>query len=417
MSVMAPPGDLAAGRQQTRGAGRAGHPRLEAEIAVLCARSVLDPADRVQLARLLAHPVDWPLLVRIAVYHGVMPLLCHHLSETCASAVPTAVLGQIRERLRRNAVRNMMLTGELTRITELFEGRGIAAVAFKGPFLGWTAYGSLGLRSFSDLDILVDRAHVSAAGRVLVEQGYRPSSAFTRSQEAAYRKAEYAHSFLHDDQSAWIELHWAITPRYFALGLDPAALMARARPVTMASWTCRTLAPEDLFLVLCVHGTKHCWERIESVASLAELVRRPGTLDWDVVMARAAEWGASRMVRTSLALAHDLVRVTLPDSVRQIVLADPVALRLARESAARLLTGAEGAADRFEQARFHVLARERYRDRLRYMIRLATTQTVGDWRVLSLPYGLRWAYRIIRPIRLALKFGPAALGRVMGRAV
>jgi hypothetical protein len=357
----------------------------ETEIALCCARTSLDAVSRARLAMLLQQSVDWPRLLRIAVHHGVMPLVCHHLSGSFVDAVPQVVLRQLQERFRANSVRNLILTREMTRIVNLLEGRGIAAIAYKGPLLAMAAYGSLGLRSFSDLDILVDKRHVAEAARLLHEQGYH-----------------------------WVELHWAITPHYFSFRLDPAELTARSRWVVVAGARCRTLSLEDLLLVLCVHGTKHCWDRIEWVSSLAELVRRHEALDWDQVVRRAADRGGSRMLGMSLALANGLLGVPLPDAVRASVEADPAATLLARQVSARLRTGADGIQDRSdEQFRFHLLARERLRDRTRYMLRLATTQTLGDWSFLRLPSGLGWAYRVIRPLRLVAKFGPAAMGRVL----
>jgi hypothetical protein len=385
----------------------------ETEIALCCARTSLDAVSRARLAMLLQQSVDWPRLLGIAVHHGVMPLVCHHLSGSFVDAVPQIVLRQLQERFRANSVRNLILTREMTRIVNLLEGRGIAAIAYKGPLLAMAAYGSLGLRSFSDLDILVDKRHVAEAARLLHEQGYRPSYALTEAQAAAYLDAESAYNFMREGQNHWVELHWAITPHYFSFRLDPAELTARSRWVVAAGARCRTLSLEDLLLVLCVHGTKHCWDRIEWVSSLAELVRRHEALDWDQVVRRAADRGGSRMLGMSLALANGLLGVPLPDAVRASVEADPAATLLARQASARLRTGADGIQDRSEQFRFHLLARERLRDRTRYMLRLATTQTLGDWSFLRLPSGLGWAYRVIRPLRLVAKFGPAAIGRVL----
>jgi len=385
----------------------------ETEIVLCCARTSLDAVSRARLAMLLQQSVDWPRLLRIAVHHGVMPLVCHHLSGSFADAVPQVVLRQLQARFRANSVRNLMLTGEVTRIVNLLEGRSIPAIAYKGPLLAMEAYGSLGLRSFSDLDILIDKRHVAEAARLLHQQGYRPSYVLTEAQAAVYLDVESAYNFMREGQNHWVGLHWAITAHYFSFLLDPAELTARSRWVEVAGARCRTLSLEDLLLVLCVHGTKHCWERIEWVSSLADLVRRHEALDWDQIVRRAAERGGSRMLRMSLALANGLLGVPLPDAVRASVQADPAATLLARQASARLRTGADGIQDRSEQARFHLLARERLRDRARYILRLATTQTVGDWSFLPLPSGLSWAYRVIRPLRLVAKFGPAAMRRVL----
>jgi hypothetical protein len=389
----------------------------EAEIALCCARTWLDPQARARMAMLLEQPVDWPRLLRIAVRSGVMPLVASHLSADFADAVPPVVLSELRERFRANAARNVMLVGELSRLVTLLERSGIPVITYKGPLLAIAAYGSLALRSFSDLDILIRKQHVLQAKRLLVERGYRPSWALTSAQEAVFLDAQCEYNFVREDRRVWVEVHWEIIPRYFSFRLDPAQLWERSGRMVVAGASFRTLAPEDLFLILCVHGTKHCWERLEWISSLAEIVRRHGGLDWDRIVTQAAERGGSRMLNLSLRLASELMSVALPDSVREGVHGDRVAGLLAHQVSTRLLAGAEGSPSTFEEARFHLLARERRRDRLRYLVRLATTQTLGDWDLLRLPAGLSWLYGMIRPMRLLAKFGPAAVGRLLSVVV
>jgi hypothetical protein len=394
-----------------RGAPERATESPETEIVLCCARVTLDPPARDRLAALLAGPVDWPGLLRIAVHHGVLPLVCRHLEPGVVGPVPRAVRDVLRERFRSNLVRNVMLAQELARLVNLLEARGIAALPYKGPLLALAAYGDLGLRSFSDLDIVVERRHVLETARLLGEQGYRDSRILTRAQAAAFLDTQYAQTFTRADQSAWVEVHWALTARSFCLSITPAELIARARWTTLAGAPCRTLSPEDLGLVLCVHGVKHCWERIEWVVGLAELVRRPGALDWGVLARRAAERGGSRILHTALALAHQLLGIAPPDALRPRVEADAPALELAREASARLRTGSEASLSRGPEIRFHLRARERARDRARYVWRFATTQSVDDWAALPLPAGLGWAYRVVRPLRLTAKLGRVAVRR------
>ena len=53
----------------------------------------------------------------------------------------------------------------------------------------------------------------------------------------------------------------------------------------------------------------------------------------------------------------------------------------------------------------HMKMRERLRDKVRYLVRLATTHTVGDWMALPLPKPFFFLYYVLRPIRLARDYG------------
>jgi hypothetical protein len=59
--------------------------------------------------------------------------------------------------------------------------------------------------------------------------------------------------------------------------------------------------------------------------------------------------------------------------------------------------------------RFYLRARERRRDRAKFLARTAVIPTIGDWRMLDLPPALTGLHYALRPFRL-LGRGIRALG-------
>jgi hypothetical protein len=318
---------------------------------------------------------------------------------------------EIHGRVSAIVGRNLMMASELIRVVRRLEARGIPALPYKGPLLAVAAYGSLGLRSFDDLDLLVPRSRVREAARLMLEDGYEPVYRLTPAQEAAYFRSQCEYIVERDDVR--VELHWEVVPRYFSWPFDLEGLWNRAGRTTLAGATLRTLSAEDLVLVLCAHGSKHCWDRLEWIASFAAVAGRSATLDWTHVRDVAGRAGAGRMLAVSLALALDLIDVELPPPALALAERDPVARALAREVAERLRSDELGLLDRPREVRFHLRARERLRDRVGYALRLATTQTLGDWELVGLPRGVDGLYRVIRPVRLLAKFGPPAISRAL----
>src|SRR3989441_7310819 len=167
-----------------------------------------------------------------------------------------------------------------------------------------------------------------------------------------------------------------------------------------------TLCAEDLMLVLCAHGTKHRWERLEWICDVAELLRSTPGLDLDGGLERARDLGVHRMVLLALRLARDLLDAPLPDTVARRAQADGGVARLAAQVQSALFRHTPGPPrDRAELSPFHLRAQERWRDRLRYCARVALTPTPGDWAWLRLPDALYPLYYVVRPIRLAVKYG------------
>lgn len=144
---------------------------LEFQLLVVCARTRLDSASAAQLGALVEAGVDWDRVLEGARHHGVMPLLHRHLSDLGA-LVPAPVLAELSLYARNNAVHNLMLAHALLRILAALGQQGVGAVPYKGPVLASSAYGDVSLRSFKDLDLIVEAQDFGRAADTLQRLGY-----------------------------------------------------------------------------------------------------------------------------------------------------------------------------------------------------------------------------------------------------
>jgi ATP-binding cassette subfamily C protein len=120
-----------------------------------------------------------------------------------------------------------------------------------------------------------------------------------------------------------VELQWEIVPRYFSFSLNLEVLRERLQLVPLGGATVPTVSPEDLLLILCVHVSKHFWERLLWVCDVAEVVKAHRGMDWGRLMERAAALGSERMLLPGLSLAHNLLEADLPKKVLGRVRAHP----------------------------------------------------------------------------------------------
>lgn len=381
--------------------------RPEAELLRACARTRLDAGQAARVRALVRPGLDWPLVLTTAQRHGVLPLLGQALRATCPDAVPAPVLADLRRRFLANAQRNLRLTAELIEILGLFAAEGIPAIPYKGPALALAVYGSLALRQFGDLDIVVPPAEVRRARGLLVARGYAPALALTPVQEAAYLRAHADYLLTSGDGRTVVELHWALAAPYFAFPFDLDRLWPRLQPLALGRTTVNHFPPEDLLLLLCVHGSRHLWERLAWLADVAELLRARPELDWARVDAEAAGLGVQRMLRLGLRLARDVLEAALPEPVASRLARDRAVARLAAELDRRLFEAPPGPPGVFENVRYHLRMRERFRDRARYCLLRGLTPTEQDWagRPPGAPALVHW---LRRPARLLRRYGPAA---------
>lgn len=375
--------------------------REHALLLRLCAHACKN-ASRPDTDFVREESFDWEYVARLARRHAVVPLVHRALQTYARGAAPEPVRKALSEKYRANAARNVLLAGELLRVSKLFESEGVGALAYKGPALAVAAYGDLSLRRFVDLDVIVRERDVERASGLLRELGYA-AQGFTPEQESALARTQHAVSYTRDGGRLMVELHRDVSTKDFAdVSLDEGA-WERASRVAVLNGSVAAPSAEDLLLALCVHGTKHLWERLAWVCDVAGLVNSHEELDWSVVFERASAARVERMLLLGLTLARELVGVKLPEEVLRKVREDEAAARLASDAARRMFDGAEYRPAGFlRSVGFNLRARGRARERLRYF-RFILTPTDGDLAALALPARLNFIYYLLRPFRLLLK--------------
>jgi putative nucleotidyltransferase-like protein len=391
--------------------------RPEVALLLCCARARVDAESAEQMSTLLQQHLDWPFLMQTALQHGVMPLLYQHLSTMCPEAIPTAALKQLREHFHRNAGYNLFLTRELLMVLHLLETHGIPALPFKGPTLAAFVYGHLALRQFGDLDILVHKQDIQRTKDLLTTHGYQLP--LTRVQEEAILKYHYHYAFVRHDGRVHVEMHWAFTRRYWPVPLDFSCLWAHRTTLSLEGTTVSVFSPEELLLILCVHGSKDHWSILKWVCDVADLLRIHPTMDWGWVMERARTSGGIYILLLGLTLAHTLMGAVLPQEVVHRIQAAPVVSALATQVRTQLCARLNGLPWKNDWHTFNLRVRERVQDRVRYFLfgylreccqplfsfPQLITPNAQDHALLTLPPQCAFFYYLFRPARLIVVHG------------
>ncbi len=379
----------------------------ESRLLLACARVHMDTPSATVIRELAAQSLDWPGIVRSARRHGVAPLLYRQLDALCADAVPGQVLADLRLYFHDNARHSAVLTRELLRLIRLMGAEDVEAVPLKGPVLAMTVYGSLALRKFDDVDILVHHADLPRWEQLLRAEGYKPLLRLSKAEQVSQRISGYHNTFVHATTGVIVELHWAQSARKFGSPLATHDVWRRLTTTSLAGTTVACLPPEDLLVSLCIHGSRHLWVRLEWICGIGELVRAFPQLRWDEVLQQARSHGSLRMVRLGLILAHELLGAQLPLHIWKDAAGDSVAQDLALKVRADLF-GEWKAGPGFEP--FHWRMRERWRDRLGYLLWVTVTPSAEDWEAIPLPTPLLPLYAVLRPLRLVGKYSKRLWG-------
>jgi len=375
----------------------------ERELLLRCARVEPSLVAQEEIRHWCRAGVDWKVLRRLAQGHQLSPLLFRSLDRVCPELVPAEQLDRMRNRFHANVAFSLQIGHFLAEILDHLEAAGIRAVTLKGPALAAQAYGEPALRAYRDLDLLVRREDVLRARTLLEAYGYEAFPKLSSVQERVFMRSECEFWFESPGEQFPLEVHWDLREAAYAYTLDVADCWQRLEQVEIGGRTVPVLGTTDTWLMLSCHAAKHRWGHLKLVCDLAELLRTMPKLDWDGLIARAAQFHGLRMLLLGFQLAGELLGAPLPDPVLRAMAADRTLPTLAGDVTAYLFADGRGGRQSLSSTRLYLRMRERWQDRLRYGTATLFTPTLEDWNSLPLPEPLFPLYSLVRPIRLLMR--------------
>jgi hypothetical protein len=333
-------------------------PQWTPEQEVLLWAIRVDHASDERVAGILRRGIDWDYLRKNAVWHGIIPLLYRRLKGEMGGLAPPNELSAIRTLFLENSKRNMEMTRHLLSVFDLLGGSGIEAMPFKGPVLAIQAYGDLSMRSYGDLDILIHAEDQQRVFQLLMGQGCILTGPNQHSLEERLRIFQQKDSRFFF-QNTLLEVHWKIIEQLYAVPLAMDQVWDRSLPVYIVDREMKTLSPEDMLLVLCYHGFKHGWQRLNWLGDLVHIISNHPDLMWREVVVRAETLGLKRILLTGLFLAHTHGGVSYGPEIENQIISD----RTIQNIASNIQS------DIFRCRRFgfrpflYMMARERFKDK------------------------------------------------------
>jgi putative nucleotidyltransferase-like protein len=346
-------------------------------------------------AKVSPEEIDWDYFYCLARRHSLVPVVFRQL-QAIKDQIPGEVLHRFKKDYQENTARNLIFVDELTALLDRFANQGVDAIVFKGPALAMLAYGDLNLRRFVDLDLIVRRRDMDRAIEVLMQNGYVLSRNLTGEQQAVLLRTQ--HNLQFTKGRVIVELHWQVSSELFAATVTAEELWENLSTVELNGHTLKTLSTEDLLFALCVHGSRHLWQRLAWICDIDRLIKINQTVNWPKLCERAKRANVERMFLLGPALAARLLGTDLPEPVAQAIARDGRIRTLCDEIRARLFDGQQ-LAPLITVIRFNLLIRSGWRSRIRYG-RFLFAPTDSDLDAVRLRPRLHFMYYFLRPLRL-----------------
>lgn len=247
---------------------------------------------------------DWEHLLQLARQNRLLHALPALVEP---QAMPEPLLQRLTEFATQRALTSVHLVQQLHHVLTLLQRESISAVSYKGVALSQMAFGSVGARESSDLDLLVGPRDYQRAYETLRREGFE--CVYPKPTVHLFRQS-YEISLSHPTRAVNIDLHRAFLPGCYRFDFTHAQVTPYS--VRLLGREVRTLEPTEHLLVLCVHGSKHGWREPRWVYDLDALCRRQA-IDWSRLESLAGRHHCRNAVGVGLALSRRLFGTPTPD--------------------------------------------------------------------------------------------------------
>jgi hypothetical protein len=203
---------------------------------------------------------------------------------------------------------DLVLERRLVETSARFHRAGIVHRALKGPVVARSAYPDPALRSFRDIDVLVDGARFDDAVALLVAEGGHPR--YEQPRPGFTSRFGKGVCVIAADELE-IDLHRVFVSGPFGLAIEPEDLFADPSAVHIAGASVPALSPTVQFLHACYHsalGTRP--PRLTALRDVAQLAASSEP-DMGRALELASRWRGRAVVQRALRL----VRVLMPADI------------------------------------------------------------------------------------------------------
>lgn len=293
----------------------------ENRLLLHCSRLEMNDAVKTEIHRLVLQQLDWKVFLESARWHGVAPLAFNNLKNIPERhQIPDEIIESLKSDYRKNLVRNTIIFAELDRVLAAFEKHSIQVIPIKGAAFARKIYGDIGLRPMSDIDILVKRADVYHAEKVVHALGYRPYPGKNLDQ---LLKTFHHIEYINGDIKIPLEIHWAVaSPNHPSLirAVDSKLVdiwWGRALRYNSEFQNILSLNPADRIYLLTSHFFKHRFIRpkkvFNSCGALLQLCDiynvtnyYRNDIDWEKLKIESRQIGLYKIVSVTLSIVKEI---------------------------------------------------------------------------------------------------------------
>jgi len=345
--------------------------------------------------RELAPSIEIQSLLKTAMEHGVISFVYSKLK----SILSAAELVPFKEAYLSSVKHTMFNTAELLQIVKSLKTEHIDFMPFKGPVLSQLLYNDVTQRQYGDLDILIQKSDILKVAQILKNFGYVPIYSLSPTQYNVWYQHAKDMTFIHPHKQTHIDVHWKLMDSDHPVQIHLKEIWRHPRPVMLRGIPLTTFSNEEMISYLCIHGSKHLWERMGWIKDIDAFIRTQ-TLNWDKFVHLMQNNRSERLVLLGLSLSYTLYSTPLPAELHKKIEQHSVFSEITKfiflnwESEQNMIANTSAMLKLFPKLSM----------KLRYLWKIIFKPSQNEYRFADLPYTLYWGYYLIRPYLLIKKY-------------
>ena len=351
-----------------------------------------------------SHPkenIDWKKWTTLLIHHGVLPQVYMNIKNRPIEGFPVHVLEDIKNLFYLNTSRNTMVCSQLHFLVKAMQtpDEKITVIPFKGPVLAVQAYNDYAYRSYSDLDVLIDKKDFSRFYDHMINLGYQPLYPFKENVKKWW--ARLGREYVFSKKDIYVDVHSRIQrgPEFF----DTANMVFdEFVKIKMIDHWINALPVEYSLLAVCINATKDGWQRMCFVTDLAHLVQNNRDLEWNSLVPAAKKMKVYTMLCIGIKLSNEFLGVQFPVEIREADIKKRKVVKLSRIYSQNLKAG-KILYKKFSSQILAIRTVDTVWGKFRYLCYYLFVPKISDLKDISIAGFLFLLYFFLRPLMLLIR--------------
>jgi hypothetical protein len=360
--------------------------------------------------------IDWQKWKDLLIKHGVLTQVYLNLTKKnqAIPMLPTEVREELKRLFHLNTSRNIMVCSQLNSLVKTMKtsGEKITVIPFKGPVLAIQAYNDWAYRSYSDLDVLIDKKDFSRFYDHMIKCGFQPLYPCKESVRKWW--AALGREYVFSKKDIHVDVHFRIQRGPAFVDTAKTVLAQRAKINVLDHWV-ECLSLEYSLLAICINGTKDGWHRLCYITDLAYLVRNNRGLKWNSLVPAARKMNVYTMLCIGLKLSAEFLGLRLPEEIRRDDIERAKVVKLSRVYSHNLKKGI-ALQKKFSARILEIKTVDTVWGKSKYLCYYLFVPKISDLGAVPVPGSIFPLYLFLRPLfLLARMFKMVIINRVTGK--